>query len=247
MFSPFPLPLSSLEIVMIKIIRSNERFHYQNEWLSTYWHFSFDRYYDPRNMGFGPLRVFNDDVISPASGFPTHGHREMEIVTYVLSGELEHKDSTGAQDRIGAGEVQRMSAGTGVRHSEYNPSPEQPVHLLQMWIIPAESNLPPSYEQLKFTKEQRAGKLLPIASGRDMPGTVKIHQDTTFYVSTLRAGDEVTHRLGADRRAYLFIMEGEVEANGPSLASGDQARIEMESELRLRAVKPAEMILIDLP
>jgi redox-sensitive bicupin YhaK (pirin superfamily) len=232
---------------MINVIRSNERYHYQNDWLSTYWHFSFDEYYDPRNMGFGPLRVFNDDVINPASGFPTHAHREMEIVTYVLQGELEHKDSTGAQDRIRAGEVQRMSAGTGVRHSEYNPSPEQPVHLLQMWIIPAEQGLPPSYEQLRFTKEQRTGKLLPIASGQDMPGTVKIHQDTTFYVSTLQAGDKLTHMLGDNRRAYLFVIEGEVEVNGQTLASGDQARIESESELKLKALKPSEIILIDLP
>src|SRR5918999_4150076 len=122
---------------MIRVIKSADRFHFESDWLSTYWHFSFDQYYDPANMNFGPLRVFNDDVIQPSSGFPTHAHREMEIVTYVIDGELEHKDSTGASDRIRSGEVQRMSAGSGIRHSEYNPSDTTPVHLLQMWLVPA--------------------------------------------------------------------------------------------------------------
>jgi redox-sensitive bicupin YhaK (pirin superfamily) len=175
---------------MIKVIRSGERFHFESDWLSTYWHFSFDRYYDPNNMSFGALRVFNDDVVQPSTGFPLHGHSEMEILTYVIEGELEHKDSTGGAGRIGPGEVQRMSAGTGIRHSEYNPSSDAPVHLLQMWITPSESGLAPSYEQLQFTKEQRAGRLLPVASGQDMPGVVKVHQDTTVYVSTVRPGGD---------------------------------------------------------
>jgi redox-sensitive bicupin YhaK (pirin superfamily) len=232
---------------MIQIIKNEERYHFESDWLSTYWHFSFDHYYDPQNMGFGPLRVFNDDVVQPSSGFPTHAHSEMEIVTYVLEGELEHKDSTGASDSIRPGEVQRMSAGTGIRHSEYNPSAEQPVHLLQVWIIPAVSNLPPSYEQLRFTKEQRTGKLLAVASGQDMPDTVKVHQDTTFYVSALRPEDEVTHELGAKRRAYLFVINGKVSVNGHTLASGDQARITDEQTLKLKAEEASEMMLIDLP
>jgi redox-sensitive bicupin YhaK (pirin superfamily) len=232
---------------MIQIIKNDERYHFEQDWLSTYWHFSFDHYHDPRNMGFGPLRVFNDDIVRPSSGFPMHAHREMEIITYILEGELEHKDSTGAFDRIRSGEVQRMSAGTGIRHSEYNPSADQPVHLLQMWIVPAVSGLEPSYEQLRFTKEQRTGKLLAVASGQDMPDTVKVHQDTTFYVSALNTDDEITHELGQTRRAYLFVISGKLEVNGHALSSGDQARISEEATLKLRAQEPAEIILIDLP
>lgn len=232
---------------MIRVIKNADRFHFESDWLSTYWHFSFDQYYDPANMNFGPLRVFNDDVIQPASGFPAHGHREMEIVTYVIDGELEHKDSTGASDRIRSGEVQRMSAGSGIRHSEYNPSKTTPVHLLQMWLTPAVANLEPSYEQLRFTGEQRAGRLLPIASGQDVPGAVKVHQDATFYVSALKPGEQIKHEPGESRRAYLFVIEGELEVNGQRLSTGDQARIERERELSLTASRPSEIMLIDLP
>lgn len=231
---------------MIKIIKSDARFHFANDWLSTYWHFSFDQYHDPSNMNFGALRVFNDDVVQPSSGFPTHAHREMEIVTYVIEGELEHKDSTGGAGRIRAGEVQRMSAGTGVRHSEFNASPETPVHLLQMWIIPATEGLAPSYEQKQFTAEARTGVLLPVASGRAQDGAVKIHQDATIYVSSLRPVDEIEHALN-ERRAYLFVIEGELRLNDDHVLSrGDQARIEGEVALRLAAASPAEILLIDL-
>ncbi len=232
---------------MIDIIKNEQRYHFESSWLSTYWHFSFDHYYDPRNIEFGPLRVFNDDVVQPSSGFPTHPHREMEIITYILDGELEHKDSTGGADRIGPGEVQRMSAGTGIRHSEYNPSAENPVHLLQMWITPAVSGLKPSYEQIRFSKDQRQGKLLPIASGQDMPGTVKVHQDTTFYVSSLQSGEEVVHEPRPQRRVYIFIIDGKVELNGHALEKGDQARITNEATLALKAIEASEIILIDLP
>lgn len=232
---------------MIDVIPSSDRYHFESDWLSTYWHFSFDHYYDPSNVQFGPLRVFNDDVVGPSSGFPLHGHREMEIITYVIDGELEHKDSTGAFDRIRSGEVQRMSAGTGIRHSEYNPSPDTPVHLLQMWVLPATSGLEPSYEQVRFTKEQRTGKLLPIASGQGAQGTVLIHQDTTFYISLIRPEDEINHSLAAGRRAYLFVIDGELQVGDRRLASGDQARITGETELKLKALKPSEVLLIDLP
>ncbi len=235
------------EVEMFNIIRNEDRYHFQSDWLSTYWHFSFDHYYDPANMGFGPLRVFNDDVVQPASGFPMHGHREMEIITYVLKGELEHKDSTGGYGRIGPGEVQRMSAGTGIRHSEYNASKENPVHLLQVWFMPSVSGLEPGYEQKLFDKEQRTGRFLAVATGQDMPGTLKVHQDLTFYVANLRPGDKVNHNLRAGRRAYLFVVDGEVEVNGNRIVSGDQARIEGEQELRFSAVKDSELILIDLP
>ena len=231
---------------MIKIIKNEERYHFQNDWLSTYWHFSFDHYHDPANMGFGALRVFNDDWILPSSGFPTHSHREMEIITYVLEGQLEHKDSTGGSGRIHGGEVQRMSAGTGIRHSEYNPSKDTRVHLLQMWITPAVSGLDPSYEQKQFTSDERAGKLLAVASGRKMPGALKIHQDATLFVSSLKPGDGVTFEPGERRKAYLFVIDGELRLNGIEMAAGDQARIEGEPDLRFIASKPSEIALIDL-
>ncbi|MEW6211101.1 MAG: pirin family protein [Acidobacteriota bacterium] len=232
---------------MINIIRNNERYHFQSDWLSTYWHFSFDHYYDPANAGFGPLRVFNDDVIRPDSGFGMHGHREMEIITYVIAGELEHRDSTRAHGRISAGEVQRMSAGTGIRHSELNPSKETPVHLLQVWIEPSVSGLAPSYEQKRFTSDERAGRLLAIASGRGEEGAVRIHQDASIYVAALREGDSITHRLDQGRRAYLFIIDGELQLNGKGLERGDQARIEGVSELEIASHSAAEIYLIDLP
>ena len=202
-------------------------------------------------MQFGPLRVFNDDVIRPAGGFPMHAHREMEIVTWVLEGELEHRDSMGNVGRIGPGEVQRMSAGTGVRHSEYNASKEKPVHLVQLWILPAVKGLEPSWEQLRFSREQRTGKLLPVAAPAESGkanGAVKIHQDATIYASILRPGDSVTHKLGKGRRAYLFVVNGELELNGQRLAAGDQARITNESTLALAARKgDTELLFLDLP
>ncbi len=232
---------------MFQVIESAKRYHFQSDWLSTYWHFSFDHYYDPNNVGFGSLRVFNDDVVQPDSGFPMHGHREMEIVTYIIEGELEHKDSTGGAGRIRAGEVQRMSAGTGIRHSEYNPSSDTPVHLLQVWVTPAVSGLPPAYEQRQFAKEQQLGNLLPVVSGSDAPGALKIYQDATFYVGILRPEDHVTHQLAAGRKAYLFIIEGELEVNGHTLRRGDQARITDESALTFKVMTSAEVFLIDLP
>ena len=221
---------------MIQIIKAEDRFHLESDWLSAYWLFSFDRYYDPQNVHFGPLRVFNDDTVQPGGGFPTHSHREMEIVTYVLEGELEHKDSTGGRGRIGAGEVQRMTAGTSVAHSEFNPSSEHPVHLLQMWVQPEQAGLTPSYEQRQFTKEQRAGVLQPIASGQGLGEAVKVHQDVTFYVSSLRLGQELTHALGQDRRAFLYLIDGELSVNGQQLRHQDQARITDEAQLQILAM-----------
>jgi hypothetical protein len=231
---------------MINIIRSDERYHFRSDWLSTYWHFSFDHYYDPQNVGFGPLRVFNDDVIRPDSGFGMHGHREMEIITYVITGELEHSDSTQSRGRISAGEVQRMSAGTGIRHSEFNPSKDTPLHLLQVWIEPSVRGLAPSYEQKRFSSDERAGRLLAIASGRGQEGAVRIHQDATIYVAALREGDSITHRLDEGRRAYLFVIEGRLQLNDHRLERGDQARVEGETQLRLSS-PAAEIYLIDLP
>jgi len=229
------------------IIRAKERFHIESDWLSAYWLFSFDRYYDPKNISFGPLRVFNHDTIMGGGGFPTHSHREMEIVTYVLDGELAHKDSTGGRGIIHPGEVQRMSAGTGIAHSEFNPSETQPCQLLQMWVLPERSQLTPSYEQQQFTREQRTGVLLPLASGQDMPGTVKVHQNTTFYVSRLRAGDRLIYQTNTKRRIFFYLIEGDVDLNGESLSTGDQARLTGLTKLEITGSKESEIILIDLP
>jgi redox-sensitive bicupin YhaK (pirin superfamily) len=231
----------------MQIIRANDRFHIESDWLSAYWLFSFDRYYDPNNMTFGPLRVFNHDTVAGGGGFPTHPHREMEIVTYVLEGALRHKDSTGGAGLIRAGEVQRMTAGTGVAHSEFNPSETETVRLLQMWVLPERSGLKPSYEQKQFTTEQRTGALLPIASGQDAPGTVKIHQDVTFYVSRLREGDRVTHELKPGRRAFLYVIGGEILLNEEKLGAGDQARVTDVTKLEIAGARESEVILIDLP
>jgi redox-sensitive bicupin YhaK (pirin superfamily) len=230
----------------MQIIKAADRFHLESDWLSAYWLFSFDRYYDPNNISFGPLRVFNHDSIRGGAGFPTHPHREMEIITYVLSGELAHKDSTGGRGAIRAGEVQRMTAGTGVTHSELNQT-DSPVKLLQMWVLPERSGLTPSYEQKQFTSEQRVGRLLPIASGQDLPETVKVHQDVTFYVSTIRPGDHLLHQMLTGRRVFLYVISGQISVNGTPLAAGDQARITDAIPLAFQADKESEMMLIDLP
>ena len=230
----------------MQIIRAHERFHIERDWLSAYWLFSFDQYYDPNNMNFGPLRVFNHDTIAGGGGFPTHPHREMEIVTYVLSGTLAHQDSTGGRGLIRAGEVQRMTAGTGIAHSELNASETEPIKLMQIWLTPATPELTPGYEQKQFTAEERTGKLLPIVAGNDAPGTLKIHQDTTFYVGRLNVGEQVTHTSQANRRAFLYVIEGEVKVNDETLASGDQARIVNLERIALTANEANEIILIDL-
>jgi redox-sensitive bicupin YhaK (pirin superfamily) len=242
---------------MIQTIRSEERYHDETDWLNTYWHFSFDHYHDPENMNFGPLRVFNDDVVAPASGFPLHGHREMEIVTYVIEGALEHKDNMGNTGVIRPGEIQRMSAGTGVRHSEYNHSKKDPVHLLQLWFLPAVQHLQPSWEQKSFSLKDRSGKLLPIAvpagkNGNNGATTVEIHQDATIYTSLLAPGQSTTHKLGEGRRAYIFVIGGNLKLNGETLGPGDQARVTSERELQLSAAPdsgatPADFLLLDLP
>jgi hypothetical protein len=232
---------------MIKVIKADERHHKDLGWLSTYWHFSFDDYYDPANVHWGPLRVFNDDVIEPGKGFDPHPHRDMEIVTYVLEGELEHRDNQGNTGVVRPGEIQVMSAGTGIVHSEYNHSKERPVHLLQLWIMPRSKGRKPRWEQRQFARAARAGRLLPVVSAGDLPGTLAIDQDATISVSALRAGERVVHRSRAGRRAYLFVISGALDVNGTGLAAGDQARIADEPELVLRAAEDAEVILLDLP
>jgi len=232
---------------MIKVIKSNDRYHADFGWLSTYWHFSFDTYHDPSNMSWGALRVFNDDVIHPGQGFGSHPHRDMEIITYVLEGELEHRDNQGNIGVIHSGEVQVMSAGTGIVHSEYNHSKERPVHLLQLWIMPRTKGLNPRWEQRQFTLAERSGTLLPVVSDGKDPGILHIDQDTTIYVSALKAGQAVVHKSRAGRKAYVFANSGELWLNGTLLTGGDQARIADEPELNLRATTGAELMLLDLP
>ncbi len=232
---------------MIKTIPSDERYHADWGWLDTRWHFSFDTYHDPANINWGALRVFNDDVIQPSKGFGFHPHRDMEIVTYVLDGELEHQDNQGNRGVIHPGEVQVMSAGTGIVHSEYNHSQEEPLHLLQLWILPRHGGSKPRWEQHQFTNPERLGKLLPVVSDGALPGTLRIDQDAQIYVSALAEGQHVEHRSRPARKAYLFVISGEVDVNGTRLNTGDQARIADEKELKIRAVKNAELILLDLP
>src|SRR3984957_3776835 len=242
---------------MIQTIRAKDRYHVESDWLSTNWHFSFGHYHDPNNMSFGPLRVFNDDTVAPAGGFPLHAHREMEIVTYVIDGALEHKDNMGNTGVIRPGEIQRMSAGTGVRHSEFNPSETHPVHFIQLWIMPAVQHLQPSWEQRSFSLSGRKGSLLPIAlpegqNGKSSATTVQIHQDATIYATLLGSGQSVSHKLGQGRRAYIFVIKGGLKLNGQILSPGDQARVSNESDLQLSAVPdpsatPVDFLLLDLP
>ena len=231
---------------MINVIPSAQRHHTDAGWLSTYWHFSFSDYYDPNNMNWGDLRVFNDDVIRGGGGFDMHPHRDMEIVTYVLSGQLEHQDHLGNRGVVHPGEVQVMSAGRGIVHAEYNASQTEPVHLMQLWVLPRHKGNPPRWEQRQFTPEQRQGKLLPVVSSGDLPGTLTIDQDAGIYVSSLKAGQQVTHE-NRGTRAYLFVIDGAVTLNGKRLSKGDQARVADERTLEIRADENADLILLDLP
>jgi quercetin 2,3-dioxygenase len=232
---------------MIKVIKSDERYHADHGWLDTRWHFSFSDYYDPANMNWSKLRVFNDDVVQPGTGFGMHPHRDMEIVTYVLDGELQHEDSVGNKGFVRPGEVQVMSAGKGILHSEVNAS-KAPVHLLQLWIEPRSKGNTPRWEQRQFTAEERGGKLLPVVSGGDVPGTLKIDQNATIYVSSLNAGQAVAHAVKpGHRHAYLFVTKGEVTVNGQALSAGDQARVADENMLEIEARTDADLMLLDLP
>lgn len=232
---------------MIHLIPSAERHHQDFGWLDTRWHFSFGDYYDPANVNWGALRVFNDDVIRGGKGFGAHPHRDMEIVTYVLAGALEHKDSLGNRGVIHPGEVQVMSAGRGIEHAEYNHSKSEPVRLIQLWIMPRKRGNTPRWEQKQFSPEQRRNTLLPVVSDGRIPGSLAIDQDAAIYVAALDAGREVRHELTTDRKAYLFVIAGEVTVNGKPLSAGDQARVERESLLTLRAGADAEVMLLDLP
>jgi len=233
---------------MITIRHAGERGHFDHGWLDTHHTFSFADYHDERYMGFSDLRVINDDVVQPAQGFGTHPHRDMEIVTYVLEGELLHRDSMGNGSVIRPGEVQRMTAGTGVRHSEENASREKPVHLLQIWVLPAQRGLAPGYEQTAFPEAERRGRLRLVASPDAAEGSVTIHQDARMYATLLARGEEVRHPLAAGRRAWVHVARGELTLNGRPLGAGDGAAIEREEEIVLagRGADPAEALVFDL-
>ena len=233
---------------MITVIKSEDRHTADFGWLKARWHFAFGDYRDPANAGWSKLRVFNDDIVQGGGGFDLHPHRDMEIITYVLDGELAHQDSAGNRGTVRAGEVQVMSAGKGIFHAERNASADEPVRLLQIWIQPRTTGGVPRWAQRQFSKHDRAGKLLPVVSGGDVGGTLTIDQDATIYVASLRAGEAVTHAVQNGRRhAYLFVTQGDVIVNGREMNAGDQARIADEVTLDIAATSDAELILLDLP
>ncbi len=229
---------------MITVRKADERGHFNHGWLDTYHTFSFADYYDPKFMGFRDLRVINEDRVQPGRGFGTHGHRDMEIITYILEGELAHRDSMGTGSVIRPGEVQRMSAGTGVMHSEMNPSLEKPVHLLQIWILPEREGIKPGYEQKAFPERERQGRLRLVASPYGREGSLEIHQDVDLFASTLHDGKPVTHEFRSNRYGWLQVARGSVDVNGKKLSAGDGAAIEGERSIALRG--NGEVLLFDL-
>jgi quercetin 2,3-dioxygenase len=231
---------------MITVRKSSERGHFNFGWLDTYHTFSFGEYYDPRHMGFRSLRVINEDFVAPGAGFPTHGHRDMEIVTYVLEGGLAHRDSMGNGSTIRPGDVQRMSAGTGVRHSEFNDSEEERVHLLQIWILPAEAGTEPGYEEKKFEDDEKRNRLRVVASPDGRDGSVRVRQDADIYAALLEDGREVSHELRPGRHSWLQVARGAVELNGRRLEQGDGAAASGEARLNITGRGSAEVLLFDL-
>lgn len=231
---------------MITIRKSDDRGRAQHGWLDSRHTFSFADYHDPEHMGFRTLRVINEDRVEAGQGFGTHPHRDMEILSYVLDGALEHKDSMGTSSVIRPGEVQRMSAGTGVLHSEYNPSRTDPVHFLQIWIFPEKKGLKPGYEQKAFPAAERTNALRLVASRDGRDGSLTIHQDAELYTTLLTKGGKVAHALGAGRSAWVQVARGAVTLNGQPLRAGDGASVTAEKSLELSATGDAEVLLFDL-
>lgn len=232
---------------MLTLRTAQERGHANHGWLDSYHSFSFADYFDPQHVQFGALRVINEDVVAPGHGFPMHGHKDMEIVTYMLSGALEHKDSMGNGSVIRPGDVQRMSAGTGVRHSEFNPSAGEASHLLQIWLLPRQTGGVPGYEQKHFTVAERRGRLLPVASGDARhAAAVHIQQDATLYAGLFDGAEVADYPLAPDRQAYLHVARGALTVNGQRLQAGDALMLRQEKALQLSAGKEAEVLLFDL-
>jgi redox-sensitive bicupin YhaK (pirin superfamily) len=232
---------------MLQIRKSEERGIANFGWLDSRHSFSFGHYYDANHVGFGPLLVINEDKVTPAQGFGTHGHRDMEIISYVLSGALEHKDSMGNGSVLHYGDVQRMSAGTGVRHSEFNHSPSEGVHFLQIWVQPNQVGIAPSYEEKHFPPESKTNTLRLIASSDGREGSVLIHQDASIYATILDGSADLEHKLAAGRQAYVHVIRGTVTVNGTPLKGGDALKITQEDLITLREGKAVELLLFDLP
>lgn len=231
---------------MISLRKAADRGAADHGWLVSRHTFSFADYYDPKEMGFGTLRVINDDRVAPGKGFGTHPHRDMEIISYVLDGALEHRDSMGTGSVIRPGDVQRMSAGTGVTHSEYNPAPDTPVHFLQIWIEPAVRGVKPGYAQKHFPDAEKRGRLRLVASPDGADGSIDIHQDARVYAALIDGTEKATHVLPAGRRAYVHVARGEVDLNGHRLGPGDGAKIVAEADLRFTNGKAAEVLVFDM-
>ena len=232
--------------MQISVRKSEDRGKADFGWLQSRHTFSFGHFYDPKHMGFGPLRVINEDRVAPGGGFPTHPHRDMEIISYVLDGALEHKDSLGTGSVIRPGDVQRMTAGTGVRHSEFNASGKNPVHFLQIWIVPEREGLKPGYEQKTFEPGEKRGHLRLIGSRDGREGSVTIHQDADLYATLLEAGESVSYAIDAGRGAWVQVARGSINVNGQRLEPGDGMAIEGGGGLRLEAETPAEVLLFDM-
>lgn len=231
---------------MISVRRSQERGHFDHGWLDTRHTFSFAEYHDPRFMGFRDLRVINEDRVQPGEGFGTHGHRDMEILSYVLEGELAHRDSLGHGETLRPGEVQRMSAGSGIRHSEFNASPTSLLHFLQIWILPARTGIEPGYEQKPFPVEERSGRLRLVASPDGADGSLTIHQDVRVYSGFFASGERDRLELAAGRGAWVQVARGAVRVNGVELSAGDGAAVEGESAVEVEGVEGAEVLAFDL-
>jgi redox-sensitive bicupin YhaK (pirin superfamily) len=231
---------------MIQVRKAAERGHFDHGWLDTYHTFSFGEYYDPAHMGFRSLRVINDDRVDPGQGFGMHGHRDMEIVTYVLEGALQHKDSMGNGSIIKPGELQRMTAGTGVRHSEFNPSDKEGVHLYQIWLLPERKGLEPSYEELALEEEEKRGRFRLVASPNGADGSLTIHQDARLYLATLLPGQKVAHQIERGRAAWLQVLRGTVNVLNNHLVAGDGVAVTDENTIAVQATVASEVLLFDL-
>lgn len=231
---------------MIAIRHAEQRGAANFGWLDSRHSFSFGHFYDPDHMGFGPLRVINEDKVQPGMGFDTHGHQDMEIISYVLEGALEHKDSIGTGSVIRPGDVQRMTAGTGIRHSEFNHSQSDPVHFLQIWVLPERDGLEPGYEQKTFPAEERTGALRLLASRDGEDGALTIHQDVRLFGALLNAGGELTHVLQPERRAWVQLVRGSAEIDGERLYPGDGAAVTDETAITMKATSAAELLLFDM-
>lgn len=233
---------------MQELIKANQHYKNESDWLTSYHHFSFAEYYNPEKMNYGPLRVFNDDLIQQDTGFDFHPHHNMEIVTYVIDGTLHHRDNLGNDGMIGAGEIQRMTAGTGVVHSEYNGSKTKPLRLLQMWVMADKKGLKPSWQQKKYTKEDRKNKLLQVIGPMNISNSeLSIHQDVSFHISSLDVGKNIEHKIASGRSTYLFVIDGKISLDGNVMETQDASKIENIDKISIIAEKPTELILIDLP